>query len=198
LTGAPTVCDGPDDKLAASATERLTSALAGGDASAVDAFYRRYFDWLYAQARRATQRDEAFCLDVVQDAVLRIIRTVRTVKCEKRFRAWLRLVVQTAAWDKLRSERRRQQHERAAVAARFGDAGDEQPCEDEQLAWLKDQIARLDPQIVRMVELRFGQRWTLARISGLLGLSIGTIDGRLRRALQEIRQRAIEEFEPDE
>jgi len=89
------------------ATKTLTAAMAAGNEDAVETFYRRYFDWLYAQARRATRRDESFCLDVVQDAVLRIVRTVRCVKTEPQFRAWLRLVVQTTAFDRLRSERRR-------------------------------------------------------------------------------------------
>ena len=86
------------------ATEKLTAALAAGDEDAVETFYNSYFDWLYAQARRATRRDESFCLDVVQDAMLRIIRTVRAVRDEPQFRAWLRLVVQTTAWDRLRSD----------------------------------------------------------------------------------------------
>ena len=55
----------------------MTSAMAAGDGGAVEAFYRRYFDRLYAEARRATRRDESFCLDVVQESVLRIVRTVR-------------------------------------------------------------------------------------------------------------------------
>ena len=46
-----------------------------------------------------------------------------------------------------------------------------------------------------MIELRFEQRWTLGRIGTLFGLSIGTIDGRLRRALKELRDRATEEFD---
>jgi len=177
-----------------SATEELTRALAAGQEDAVELFHRRYFDWLVAQARRATRRDESFCLDVVQDAMLRIIRTVRTVSDEVRFRAWLRLVVQTTAWDRLRSERRRQQRELAAVAARAGDDRDP-PADQEQIEWLKEQIERIDPQTARMLELRFHERWTLAKIGALFGLSIGTIDWRLRKALGELRERAIEEFD---
>jgi len=64
--------------------QHLSSAMAAGDSRAVDAFYRQYFDWMYAQARRVTRRDESFCLDVVQDAVLRVMRTVRAVDCESR------------------------------------------------------------------------------------------------------------------
>ena len=182
-------------------TRKLTAALAAGDECAVERFYRDYFDWLYAQARRASGgRDEAFCLDIVQDAVVRIMRTVRQVEAESQFRAWLKLVVQTAACDRLRSERRRQTHELAAATVAAGEraaSADEMVGHDEQLAWLKGEIARLDPRIVQMIEWRFQQRWTLARIGETLGLSIGTIDGRLRRALNELRERAIEEFESD-
>jgi RNA polymerase sigma factor (sigma-70 family) len=183
------------------ATRELTAALAAGEERAVERFYRDYFDWLYAQARRASgRRDEAFCLDVVQDAVLRILRTVRAVEAENQFRAWLKLVVQTAACDRLRSERRRQAHEYSAAAVAAGESGasaDEAVGHDEQLAWLEAQIARLDPRLVQMIEWRFQQRWTLARIGQKLGLSIGTIDGRLRRALSDLRERAIQEFDCD-
>ncbi len=176
-------------------TEKLTAAMAAGDEEAVETFYRRYFDWLYAQARRATRRDEAFCLDVVQDAVLRIIRGVRPVKSEGQFRAWLRLVVQTTAFDRLRCEQRRQSREMAVLVSRSGEAPSEERFSDEQCEWLRRQVARFDPQLARMIELRFEQRWTLGRIGTLFGLSIGTIDGRLRRALKELRDRATEEFD---
>src|SRR5690348_9977718 len=95
--------------------------MAAGDEAAVEAFYRQYFDWLYAQARRYSRRDEAFCLDVVQDAVLRIIRTVRAVPSEAQFRGWLCLVVQTTTLDCLRCERRRAKRETAVLAAQSAD-----------------------------------------------------------------------------
>ena len=187
-------------------TDKLTAALAAGDERAVESFYRSYFDWLYEQARRATgRRDESFCLDVVQDALVRVMRTVRRIDSEARFRAWLKLVVQTAACDRLRKERRRRRHELAAAAAAaaeagFGDRAAERTDSTdaaEQIEWLKREIRRMDPRIAQMIEWRFEQRWTLARISAMLGLSIGTIDGRLRRALRDLRERAAEEFEDD-
>jgi len=190
----------------ADATEQLTAALAAGDEEAVATFYRRYFDWLYGQARRATRRDESFCLDVVQDAVLRVIRNVRPVTSEARFRAWLRLVVQTVAWDRLRADRRRTRHEHQATvvraAAAVGGGGgadgveaDASSGDGDLHTWLRTEIAKLDPDIVRLVELRFDRRMTLARMSETLGLSIGTIDGRLRRALKELGARALEQFD---
>ena len=85
--------------------------MAAGDSRAVEAFYRQYFDWIFGQARRVSGRDESFCLDVVQESVLRVIRTVRPIGSEGQFRAWLQLVVRTTALDLMRSERRRGKRE---------------------------------------------------------------------------------------
>jgi RNA polymerase sigma-70 factor (ECF subfamily) len=184
--------------LAETTTDKLTAAMSAGDEDAVELFYRRYFDWLYAQARRCSRRDESFCLDVVQDAVLRIIRTIRPVRSEMQFRAWLRLVVQTTVLDRLRTERRRTNREIAVLAATSAvEAIDESAEGDDesQRAWLRAQVAQFDPQLVQMIELRYRKDWTLVRIAALLGLSIGTVDGRLRRAIKTLRDRAIEAFD---
>jgi RNA polymerase sigma-70 factor (ECF subfamily) len=168
--------------------------MAAGDERAVEVFYRRYFDWLYAQARRASRRDEAFCLDVVQDAVLRVLRTVRKVESEPQLRSWLTLVVQTTAYDRLRAEGRRKLRE-TTVAAATAEAA---PIVDDnawQAEWLKQRIARMDPQLARILALRLEERWSLRRIADSLGLPIGTVDGRLRRALRQLRRQAIEDFD---
>ena len=167
--------------------------MASGEEEAVERFYRQYFDWLFGQARRASGRDEAFCLDVVQDAVLRVMRTVRAVKSEGQFRAWLKLVVQTTALDRLRLEDRRRHREK--VTSRREEEGGEEPIDRERYDWLCKQIAELDPELARLIELRFGEGLTLRRIAAGLGLTVGTIDGRLRRALMQLRLGAVEEFD---
>ncbi|HSZ55060.1 MAG TPA: sigma-70 family RNA polymerase sigma factor [Tepidisphaeraceae bacterium] len=172
--------------------QELTAAMAAGDRRAVEQFYRQYFDLMYSLAYSITRRDEAFCLDVVQDAVLRVVRTVRRVESEAQLAAWLRLVTQTAAYDRLKSESRRRRRETlvavAANAAESSPAPDE--TDPERLRWLRIQLDSLDPQIARMIEMRYQRRWTLARMAAALGLSIGTVDGRLRRVLAELRTRA--------
>ena len=174
-------------------THRLTAAMAAGDAAAVDAFCRHYGTRLYALARQASRRDESFCLDVVQEATLRIVRTIRPVDAEPQLLAWLRLVVRTTALDLLRRERRRAARENNAVfsTAAIGSA------DDERLCWLQAQIARFDPELVRIVEWRYDHGWTLRRIAEGLGLSVGTVDGRLRRALAGLRERATEVFDDE-
>ena len=212
--------------------DKLTAAMAAGDPAAVAAFYRRYFPRLYAWARRSSRRDESFCLDVVQDAVLRVVRTVRRADAEPQLLAWLRLVVQTTAYDRLKAERRRGRRQAvaavtvppddededkadAATRARYairgggGRADDDRArddddradddtaadADDEQLAWLRAELDAMDPRLARMIDLRFRGGWTLARIGAVFGVSAGTVDGRLRRALAALRGRAREAFD---
>jgi RNA polymerase sigma factor (sigma-70 family) len=172
--------------VAGNAIDKLTSAMAASDTDAVAAFYQEYFDWMFIQAKLATRRDESFCLDVVQDAVLRVIRSIKPVDSEPRLRAWLRLVVQTTAFDLLRREKRLKHRENEAAATEAVE-----PVENgEQVDWLADQLNLLDPQLVRMIELRFEHRWKLRRIGQLLGLTTSAVDGRLRRVLKELRKSA--------
>jgi RNA polymerase sigma factor (sigma-70 family) len=173
--------------------QHLTAAMAAGNARAVDAFYREYFDWMYGQARRVTRRDEAFCLDVVQDAVLRVMRTVKGVDDQGRFRGWLRLVVQTTAYDLLRAETRRKNRE--AMASGAGRTGGNQLRVDADslaLDWLREEISKLDSELVNLIELRYTQSWSLREIGKKLGLSTGAVDGRLRRAITKLKLAAEE------
>ena len=190
--------------------EKLTAAMSRGDRTAVGAFYERYFDLLLRLARSATAgrrgADEHLCLDVVHDVVLKVVRTIRPViGGEGQLVAWLQLVVRSVAYDLLRREQRRSARERPPREYSPAPAGGPAAREDahshptgaelaEQLAWLRDELRRLDPRIVELIELRYTQRWTLAAIGARLGVSAGTVDGRLRRALVRVRERAREVF----
>jgi RNA polymerase sigma factor (sigma-70 family) len=178
------------DKLAGA----MTSAMASGDEKAVELFHRSYFDLLYRAARRATGRDESFCLDVVQESLMRILRTVQRVDSEAQLAAWLWLVVRTTAYDLLRSESRRRRRE-ASVAAGAIDIDSRELAaaeEDERLAWLRNQIHQLDAKIILAIDLRYRRGWSLGRVAQALGVSIGTVDGRLRRALAKLRRAGID------
>ena len=176
---------------------RLTAAMATGDGAATDAFYRQWFPFLLATARRTTRRDEAFCLDVVQDATLRIVRTVRPAHSDRQVRAWVRLVVQTTALDLLKRERRRSGHE-AAVAVVPAAADRSADPDDERIEWIRERVHRFDPELVRIVEWRYVRGWTLQEVAERLGLTVGTVNGRLQRALAQLRERAAEVFLDDD
>jgi RNA polymerase sigma factor (sigma-70 family) len=176
--------------------EQLTAAMSRGDRRAVAAFYERYFDLLVRCARGATRRDdEDLCLDVVHDAVLRIVRTIRPVAGgEPQLVAWLNVVVKSAAYDRLRQRQRRsarERHHAQPSAAPHAGNGAELA---EQIAWLRQELCTLDPKLIELIELRYAHGWTLSAIAERLGLSAGTVDGRIRRALERMRVLGEEAF----
>ena len=148
---------------------------------------------MVAAARRATGRDEAFCLDVVQDAMLRVVRAIRTLETEEHLRSWLRVVVQSCAYDRLRQEARRCRREQAA-ADRSNGTGEHDEL-DERVEWLRRELATLDAPQVRLLVLRYRLGWTLQRIGTALGLKPGAVDGRIARLVTMLRRRAKEHFD---
>jgi RNA polymerase sigma factor (sigma-70 family) len=171
----------------------LTTAIASGNAEAFARFYRGWFDRAYADARRATGRDESFCLDVVQDAMIRVIRSMRAMDAEPQLRNWLRVVVQSCAYDRLRKEARRKRREETAVPSDRPTERDETT--DEQLRWLRNELAGTDTPETRLLLMRYRLGWTLERIGRAVGLTSGAVDGRLRRATNELREKARESFD---
>ncbi|HEY6564259.1 MAG TPA: sigma-70 family RNA polymerase sigma factor [Pirellulaceae bacterium] len=174
--------------------ESLTTGMSRGDERAVEQFYETYFDDLFRWARRSGGRDEAMCLDIVQDAVLKILRCIRPLPDAPRFRAWLRLVVQSQTLDRLRREQRTLSRESRHDRNGTTNAGDV-PDGAAQMRWLRSQIEQLDPGLSRMIELRYERGWTLRRIAAAFGGTTGQIDGRLRRAVQRLRGLAREQWD---
>jgi RNA polymerase sigma factor (sigma-70 family) len=173
----------------------LTTAIASGDTEAFSRFYRAWFDVMYADAARATGRDESFCLDVVQDAMVRVIRRMRPLSTERDLRRWLRAVVQSCAYDRLRGDARRRRREAEAAGRRdrpAPTAGDRAE-HHRRLAWLERELRGYDDASVRMLLMRHRFGWTLRQIGAALGATPGAVDGRLRRIVSGLRRTAEEE-----
>ena len=171
----------------------LTAAVASGDSEAFARLYRGRFDEMYVEARRATGRDESFCLDIVQDAMIRVIRSMKPLETEQHLRTWLRVVVQSCAYDRLRKEARRRRWEQAAADARRAASRDDDL--SEKLEWLRRELATLDDPQARLLTMRYRLGWTLRRIGDAVGLKPGAVDGRLGRLTASLRRRAKGTFD---
>lgn len=160
----------------------LTSAIAAGSGEALTWLYRSRFDRLVCFARARTRRDEGFCLDVVQETFLRVIRSLPALDTEAQLDAWLLRTLERCALDALRRERRRRRRE-----------GDQRDAASQSSSSALDSIRVIErlsslPAATRdLLEARFRFGWTLSRIGAAMGLAPGAVDGRVSRALDRLR-----------
>ncbi len=178
----PRVCDGqrPDD------TRSLTAAIAQGDDQAFGVVYDRWFPRCLSLARRLTGRDEAFCLDVVQDAMLRMIKKAPLLEHEGQLSVWLFRVVHTTALDALRQERRRTERERR----RRGGPEASEVTDPDRIEWIRDQLKAIDAEDAGLLRLRYEH--DLAKAGEMTSISKDAAHGRVRRVLHTLRARASE------
>ncbi len=175
--------------------EELTRAIARGDGDALAAFYRAWFDRVYALARSLTRRDESFCLDVVQEAMLRVVKSMRAMRSEDDVVRWMTRVVHTAALDLLRRESRRAARELRAAGRRVeAPGGDERAEAAERIAWVRARLAELPAEESGLLGLRIGRGASLDRAGASEGVTGDAVHGRVRRAVARLRAMAKEAF----
>jgi RNA polymerase sigma-70 factor, ECF subfamily len=175
-------------------TSQWTGAIAAGDAAAFAAFYDAWFDPTFALARTIARRDESFHLDVVQDVMLKVVRSLPVLATEAAVSAWMTRTVCRTVVDRLRSEQRRHRREQRAAAARsVADADAWSGLQaGEWAAWLRARLSEL-PGIEReLVEARFFGGGSVAAAAHALGLSANAAHGRLRRCLDRLRRAAMD------
>lgn len=176
----------------------LSTRIAHGDPDALASFYEAWFDRLYGLARKLTRRDESFCLDVVQDAMLRVVRSIEELPSRAALEAWLGRVVQTAALDRMRRELRRARREaeggllRWTVRSRI-ETADALELE-ERIAWLRGELARLDRRDRAILGARYGGDITFDELGRTLGSTGHAVSSRLRRILVRLRALGREAF----
>jgi RNA polymerase sigma-70 factor (ECF subfamily) len=173
-------------------TRTITTAIASGDTEAFSRLYLERFDDCLAEARRATGRDEAFCLDVVQETMMRVIRSMKPLETAADLRRWLNRVVRNCAYDLLRRERRTLQRD---LARGPRDAIVEPLHElDDRLTWLRQQLDAVNGDAGALLMLRHRFGLSLSQIGAIVGLRSGAVDGRVNRAIARLRRQAKEKF----
>jgi RNA polymerase sigma-70 factor, ECF subfamily len=173
----------------------ITAAIGRGDPEAFAVFYEAWFDRAYSMARTFTRRDESFCLDVVQDAMVRAVRSLRAMPDDASLGRWMARVVRTVSIDRLRREARRLRREahRGPPMAASADVVTAAELE-EQVAWLRVALAKLPETERVLLAERFDRGRTLEEAGASLGLTGNAAHGRIRRALERLRQAAKEVF----
>ncbi|MDG2424939.1 MAG: sigma-70 family RNA polymerase sigma factor [Phycisphaerales bacterium] len=177
-----------------STTRQITTAIASGSTEAFATFYELWFDRCLESTMRMTGFDEATALDVVQDTMMKVATQLPRFDEEGQLRAWLDRVLLNASRDRIRAEARRRKREQRPVRTEL------ERMPHEQLEELDRHLGTLDEQQRSILRLRFSLGWSLQKIGNALRLGgPGSVDGRIRRALEKLRSEyQAEEIDHDQ
>jgi RNA polymerase sigma-70 factor, ECF subfamily len=165
---------------------RWIKAAQSGSQQALEELYRRHWPWAH-RAAYLVVHDAAAAEDIAQEAFLAAIRSLERFDRRRPFGPWLnRIVVNRAIdWARARSIRRETAIEPDQAA---GKAGVEEPQElsavysDDLMIALRS----LAPDQRAVVVLRYLLDYTPGEIARTLELPRGTVNSRLRRALDRL------------
>lgn len=151
-----------------------------GSASDLEALFRAHWPRAY-RAAYLVVHDAAAAEDIAQEALLAAIRALDRFDRRRPFGPWLHRIVVNRAIDWARARALR-------AEAELGEHGglDREPQDRDELV---SAIASLEPDHRAVVVLRYLLEYTPGEIAELLELPRGTVNSRLRRGLDALRER---------
>jgi RNA polymerase sigma-70 factor (ECF subfamily) len=156
----------------------LIQAAQRGDPDAIEDLYRRHWKPAYRAAYLVT-RDAHAAEDIAQEAFLQAIRVLDRFDRSRPFAPWLHRIVTNRALDWARAHALRRPVEPASEPA----APDARSDLSDDVA---EAIGRLAPDQRAVIVLRYLLEHTPGEIAQMLDLPRGTVNSRLRRALDEL------------
>jgi RNA polymerase sigma-70 factor, ECF subfamily len=158
----------------------------GGDTSSLEALFRHHWPAAY-RAAYLVVHDAAAAEDIAQEGFLAAVRNLDRFDRRRPFGPWLhRIVVNRAIdWARMRSLR-----PEAGADALAAVAAPEQTAVAEEVL---EAIRSLPPEHRAVIVLRHLLEYTPGEIARLLDLPRGTVNSRLRRALDALGERLGDE-----
>lgn len=172
----------------------VTRRMKAGDNKALAIYYEHVFDLMFCEVKRLVNRDEQTSLDIVQDAMLKAIRCIKPLPDAGAVVAWSRTVARSTTYDWLRKQSRQRSQELSAIDQPISKM---EPVDQDsvRMLWIEDQLQSMSPELRRLISFRYRLGWSLRRIAETLGLKTGTVDGRIRRAVEKLQEKAKREFD---
>jgi RNA polymerase sigma-70 factor, ECF subfamily len=168
-------------RMAARRDERaLVRGAQRGSASDFEALFRAHWPRAY-RAAYLVVHDGAAAEDIAQEAFLAAVRALDRFDRRRPFGPWLHRIVVNRAIDWARARELRRESELVDVYAAAERAVE---LEDETIA----SLARLSPEHRAVIVLRHLLEYTPGEIADLLGLPRGTVNSRLRRGLDSLKE----------
>jgi RNA polymerase sigma-70 factor (ECF subfamily) len=152
-----------------------------GDASGIEALFRVHWPRAY-RAAYLVVHDAAAAEDIAQEAFLAAVRNLDRFDRRRAFGPWLHRIVVNRAIDWVRARQLRGEIELGDSVVAAEHAG---PIDESVVAAL----SALPPEHRAVIVLRHLLEYTPGEIAEALGLPRGTVNSRLRRGLDSLRER---------
>jgi RNA polymerase sigma-70 factor (ECF subfamily) len=162
-----------------------------GDARAFEAIYDRHGAAAFSLAYRIAGNRPA-AEDIVQEAFLSVWRSSVRYQPERgNLRSWLLSVVHNRAIDWLRRSVSQTRHQGDAEGIEEREAAPEltdvEALRRDEARTIRSAMERLPADQLRVVELAYFGGFTHSQIADMLGMPLGTVKGRMRLALDKMR-----------
>jgi RNA polymerase sigma-70 factor (ECF subfamily) len=169
---------------------RWIRAAQEGSSEGIEALFKRHWRPAYRAAYMIV-RDGAAAEDIAQEAFLSAIRTLDRFDRRRPFGPWLHRIVVNRSIDWARARALRREVEDRSEPA--GTTSDNQPPDDPHIEHLPSALQVLAPEQRAVVVLRYLLGYTPGEIADLLGYPRGTVNSRLRRALDRLAEHLEED-----
>jgi RNA polymerase sigma-70 factor, ECF subfamily len=150
-----------------------------GSVSDLEALFREHWSRAY-RAAYLVVHDASAAEDIAQEAFLAAVRNLDRFDRRRPFGPWLHRIAVNRAIDWARAAKLRAEAEEQDVAAPERVEPDER---------MMPALASLDPDHRAVIVLRYLLEYTPGEIADLLDLPRGTVNSRLRRGLDKLKER---------
>src|ERR671936_2458519 len=155
-----------------------------GSERALESLFRRHWPAAY-RAAYLVVHDAAAAEDIAQEAFLAAVRALDRFDRRRPFAPWLHRIVVNRAIDFTRARRLRGEVELTEDATPANPA----PASDNLSLGAFGRLASLSPEHRAVIVLRYLLEYTPGEIAELLELPRGTVNSRLRRGLDRLKER---------
>lgn len=159
----------------------LIRAAQGGSEEALETLFRRHWRGAH-RAAYLIVRDPQAAEDIAQEGFLAAIRALDRFDRRRPFRPWLHRIVVNRAIDHTRARALRREVSDGSAAEAIAEEPPQAGFE------LVPALAMLSPEHRAVVVLRYLLDYTPGEIAKVLGLPRGTVNSRLRRALDHLAE----------
>ena len=176
---------GSADATAKKEDELLVVRCQLGERAAFEELIQRWHPPLWGYLRRVAGNDDA-ARDVIQDVWVRVLRGIGRLREGSRLRPWLFGIGRRVLMDRLRHQYASRIDDSFDVSELAGDVENDDL--EQEIAAMEHELARLPVTEREVLTLFYLRELSLAEVSEVLGVPVGTVKSRLFRARQLLRR----------